>query len=266
MPAPAAESDPQARTDRIPDPSVALMSHAVPNLALLAALITRWWMVDPAVTLPIYGLAQTFAVLSTLERERAQRVSQDLRGVHAQLPATRELLVGSARDGQRLRVSRKVHDFAVHRLTALALNPNILGQEAGVSQRREWLVSRGLETDLLSEPSSAVASLRRHDGIDVRAGLRRIADAFPAPRIHLELDERARIEAVDRADVIVRAGQDGLTHAARHASARNVWLSVSQDANPLRPEVRGDGAARGAHVMGNSCVACRSAWSCWVAT
>jgi signal transduction histidine kinase len=232
-------------------PRVAVMSLAVLNVAFLAALITRWRIADPAFTLLIYGLFQAFALLTTLERVRAQRVSQDLREVNAQLLATRELLAESARDGERLRVSRELHDVAGHRLTALALNLNLLGQEAAVSQRREWLVSRGLVTDLLAELSSVVASLRRHDGIDVREALRRIADAFPAPRIHLELNERVRIEGADRAEVIVRAGQEGLTNAVRHANARNIWLSLSQGENALRLEIRDDGPARAAHAMGN---------------
>jgi signal transduction histidine kinase len=232
-------------------PIVALMILVALNLAFLALLITRWRIGDPAFTLLNFGLFQTFAVLTTLERVRAQRISQDLREVNAQLLATRELLAESARDGERLRVSRELHDVAGHRLTALALNLNLLGQEAGVSHRREWLVSRELVTNLLSELSSVVASLRRHDGIDVREALRRVADAFPAPPIHLELDERIRIEGAGRAEVIVRAGQEGLTNAVRHANARNIWLSLSQDTKTLRLEVRDDGTSRGAHVRGN---------------
>lgn len=232
-------------------PIVALMILVALNLAFLALLITRWRIGDPAFTLLNFGLFQTFAVLTTLERVRAQRISQDLREVNAQLLATRELLAESARDGERLRVSRELHDVAGHRLTALALNLNLLGQEAGVSHRREWIVSRELVTNLLSELSSVVASLRRHDGIDVREALRRVADAFPAPPIHLELDERIRIEGAGRAEVIVRAGQEGLTNAVRHANARNIWLSLSQDTKTLRLEVRDDGTSRGAHVRGN---------------
>jgi signal transduction histidine kinase len=198
----------------------------------------------------IYGVFQAFALLTTLDRMRAQRISRELRQVNAQLLATRELLAESARDGERLRVSRELHDVAGHRLTALALNLELLGQEAGLSQRREWLVSRDLVTGLLSDLRSVVASLRRHDGIDVREALRRIADAFPAPRIHLDLDQPVRVDGADKAEMVVRAGQEGLTNAVRHASARNIWLSLNQDAKALRLEVRDDGNSPGAFSMG----------------
>ncbi len=231
-------------------PRVAVTALVLLNLAFLAVLTTRWANVSAAFVLFIYGLFQAFALLTTLDRMRAQRISRELREVNAQLLATRELLAESARDGERLRVSRELHDIAGHRLTALALNLEVLGQEAGISQRREWLISRGLVTELLSDLRSVVANLRRHDGIDVREALRRIADAFPAPRIHLDLDQAVRVDGADKAEAIVRAGQEGLTNAVRHANARNIWLCLDQNGKALRLEVRDDGTSSGAHVVG----------------
>ena len=229
---------------------IAVLGLALLHVAFVAVLIARWRIGDPVFVVFIYGLFEAFALLTTLERVRAERVLRELREVNAQLLATRELLAESARDGERLRVSRELHDVAGHRLTALALNLELLGREAEVAQRREWLVSRGLVTELLSELRSVVASLRRHDGIDVREALRRIADAFPAPCIHLRMDERVRIDGAERADVIVRAGQEGLTNAVRHAHARNIWLSLSRDGRALQLEVCDDGTPPQAHAMG----------------
>ncbi|MGH8296449.1 MAG: sensor histidine kinase [Steroidobacteraceae bacterium] len=207
-------------------PRVAAAGLVLLNLAFLVILIARWRRADPAYLVFIYGLFQAFALLTTLARVRAEGASRELREVNAQLLATRELLAESARDGERLRVSRELHDVAGHRLTALALNLDLLGQEAAVSQRREWLASRGLVTELLSDLRSVVANLRRHEGIDVREALRRLADAFPVPPIHVNFDECVRINGAERADVIVRAGQEGLTNAVRHANARNIGSSA----------------------------------------
>jgi signal transduction histidine kinase len=231
-------------------PRMAVLGLVLLHLAFAAILVTRWRVTNPVFVVFIYGLFEAFAVLTTLERARAEEVSCQLREVNAQLLATRELLAESARDGERLRVSRELHDVAGHRLTALALNLELLGQGAEVSQRREWLVSRGLVTELLAELRSVVASLRRHDGIDVREALRRIADAFPAPRIHLRFDECVRIDGAEKADVIVRSGQEGLTNAVRHAHARNIWLSLSRDGKALQLEVCDDGTPPQAHAVG----------------
>jgi signal transduction histidine kinase len=232
-------------------PRTAVLGLVALNLAFLAILVARWRTAEIGFTVFAYACLEAFALLTTLERVRAEGISRELREVNAQLLATRELLAESARDGERLRVSRELHDVAGHRLTALALNLDLLGHEAGLSQRREWRVSRELVTELLSDLRALVANLRRHDGIDVREALLRIADAFPAPRIHLDLDERVRVDGADRADAVVRAGQEGLTNAVRHANARNIWLSLRQDREALRLEVRDDGARRGASAGGH---------------
>ena len=232
-------------------PRIAVPALVALNLAFLAILIVRWRIADPGFMLLVYGSFEAFALLTTVERVRAERMSRELREVNAQLLATRELLAESARDAERLRVSRELHDVAGHGLTALALNLDLLGQEVSVSERREWFVSRELVSKLLSELRSVVANLRRHDGIDVREALRRIAEAFPAPQIHLNLHESVRIDGADRAAAIVRAGQEGLTNAVRHANARNIWLSLSREQETLRLEVRDDGTFRGAHVVGH---------------
>ena len=232
-------------------PGIAVIALVALNLAFLAILVARWRIADPGFMLLVYGSVEVFALLTTLERARAERVSRELREVNAQLLATRELLAESARDGERLRVSRELHDVAGHGLTALALNLDLLGQEVPVSKRREWLVSRDLVSKLLSELRSVVANLRRHDGMDVREALRRIAEAFPAPQIHMNLDERVRVDGAEQATAIVRAGQEGLTNAVRHANARNIWLSLSREEETLRLEVRDDGTSRGTYVVGH---------------
>lgn len=232
-------------------PGIAVIALVALNLAFLAILVARWRIADLGFILSVYGSVEVFALLTTLERARAERVSRELREVNAQLLATRELLAESARDGERLRVSRELHDVAGHGLTALALNLDLLGQEVPVSKRREWAVSRDLVSKLLSELRSVVANLRRHDGMDVREALRRIAEAFPAPQIHMNLDERVRVDGADRAAAIVRAGQEGLTNAVRHANARNIWLSLSREEETLRLEVRDDGTSRGSYVVGH---------------
>ena len=232
-------------------PGIAVTALVALNLAFLAILVARWRIADPGFMLLVYGSVEVFALLTTLERARAERVSRELRDVNAQLLATRELLAESARDGERLRVSRELHDVAGHGLTALALNLDLLGQEVPVSKRREWLVSRDLVSKLLSELRSVAANLRRHDGMDVREALRRIAEAFPAPQIHMNLDERVRVDGAEQATAIVRAGQEGLTNAVRHANARNIWLSLSREEETLRLEVRDDGTSWGSYVMGH---------------
>ena len=232
-------------------PAVAVAILGALNIAFLAELLTRWHFDGLSFTFLVYGTFQAFALLTTSARVRAERISAELRDVNAQLLATRELLAEAARDGERLRVSRELHDVAGHRLTALALNLEVLGCAGEVSQGRAWQICRGLVAELLTDLRSVVANLRRNDGIDAREALRRIADAFPSPQIHLNFTERVRIDTAERADAIVRAGQEGITNAVRHARARNIWVSLTQNNEAVHLEVRDDGACKNPGRIGN---------------
>ena len=232
-------------------PAVAVAILGALNIAFLAELLTRWHFDGLSFTFLVYGTFQAFALLTTSARVRAERISAELRDVNAQLLATRELLAEAARDGERLRVSRELHDVAGHRLTALALNLEVLGCAGEVSQGRAWQICRGLVAELLTDLRSVVANLRRNDGIDAREALRRIADAFPSPQIHLNFTERVRIDTAERADAIVRAGQEGITNAVCHARARNIWVSLTQNNEAVHLEVRDDGACKNPGRIGN---------------
>src|SRR3546814_21174463 len=73
---------------------------------------------------------------------QAQAMSEELRAVNADLLATRELLAESARDNERLRLSRELHDIAGHKLTALKINLAALAREARDEAERVRLCAR----------------------------------------------------------------------------------------------------------------------------
>ena len=89
---------------------------------------------------------------------------------NAHLLATRSLLEESARDHERLRLARELHDVAGHKLTALKLNLTAL--ERSGDARRANLDQRAsqLATELLDDIRGVVAQIRQHDGLDSAPG------------------------------------------------------------------------------------------------
>src|SRR3546814_13550289 len=81
---------------------------------------------------------------------QAQAMSEELRAVNADLLATRELLAESARDNERLRLSRELHDIAGHKPTALKINLAALATQARADAERGPLCAR-LADDLRPE-------------------------------------------------------------------------------------------------------------------
>jgi signal transduction histidine kinase len=224
---------------------------AIVNLAFLAILVWRWQVQGPLVVLLIYAGFQAFAAFTTLSRRQALDRAEELRRVNAELLATRTLLAESARDGERLRVSRELHDVAGHRLTALALNLELLSDVPGVAARREYGLARRLTTELLADIRHVVTRLRRDDGLDLREALAQLAAPFPRPAIHVEVAAAARAGDAERAEAVLRAAQEGLTNAVRHSGAADVWLGLANDGDALVLTVEDDGRWDGMPRAGN---------------
>ena len=189
-----------------------------------------------------YSGFQVFAALTAWYSRRAHDMAQQLRETNAHLLATRSLLEESARDHERLRLARELHDVAGHKLTALKLNLTALQREEG--PRPTVDTAAQLATELLADIRGVVAQMRQHDGMDIRAALTQLIAPLPAPpRIHLVIGDDARVASVAQAEALLRVVQEALTNVVRHADARNVWVEITRDGASIRLSVRDDGNA-----------------------
>jgi signal transduction histidine kinase len=229
--------------------AVVLMVAA--NIVLAAILVWVWQIEQTLRVLLTFGGFQLFAGLASHAMRRARESAESLREVNAHLLATQSLLAESAREGERLRLSRELHDVSGHKLTALKLNLAVLARDVELASRRELQTARGLADDLLQDIRGVVAQLRSHDGIDLREAFARLAETLPAPRVHVEVAEDARVDDTARAETLVRVAQEGLTNAARHSGAQNVWLKLTREPDGVQLVVEDDGRVRGALTPGH---------------
>ena len=215
--------------------------------------IVRWlWQVpDPLLLVLVYGSFGAFAAVSSGTRARSEAAAMELRRVNAELLATRALLAESARDSERLRVSRELHDVTGHKLTALNLNLELLRHDAGIGARRELATASQLGSELLSDIRAVVSRLRSDDGIDLREALRRLAEPFPRPTIRIDVQEGLRVRSTEVAEVLLRAAQEALTNSVRHAGASHIWVSLQPGADRIDLVVADDGPFTGSYTAGN---------------
>lgn len=199
----------------------------------------------------LYAGFQAFAALSSHYADSAERSREELVAVNAHLLATRSLLAESARDQERLRLSRELHDVAGHKLTALKLNLTALARDPALGARREVTVAAQLADELLGDIRGVVRQLRLHEGMALEAAIRQLAAPLPRPRVHVAVAPDARVDSVAQAEAVVRAVQEALTNAARHADADNVWVELRRDGDRIALRVRDDGRAGGAVVDGH---------------
>jgi len=213
------------------------------NLGLALIMFGLWpgqarWL---AVSFAAYASFQLFAALLMQSSRRAEAMSDDLRRVNADLLATRALLAESARDAERLRLSRELHDVAGHALTALKLNLGVLARDTRQPDGERIALCEGLADELLQNLRGVVRQMRASDGIDVREAVARLAAPFPKPPISIDIDAALRVADIEQAETLLRCVQEGLTNAVRHAQASMIWLHLWREPDHLQLTIDDDG-------------------------
>ncbi len=195
---------------------------------------------------------QVFAALTVHYAVSAERAREELGVTHAQLLATQQLLEDSARSGERLRLSRELHDVAGHKLTALKLNLRLLQRDPVLAERDEVKVSATLADELLADIRAVVSELRKYDGIDLATAIRTLTSQIPGTRFVVDIDPDLCVTDLTVAETLLRCAQEGITNALRHARASEirvvcrardgrVELAVRNDGPPLPPVAFGNG-------------------------
>ena len=212
----------------------------------LWALLQRAGHPAPLTVAVVYAGFQGFAALTAHYAETAMRSRDALARVNADLLATRALLADSARDAERLRLARELHDVAGHKLTALRLNLRVLEGDPALAARPELALSQQLAQELLGDLRGVVHALRDGRGLDLATALRALAAPLPRPALELHIDPEVRVDDPAVAEALLRLVQEALTNAARHADADRLSVRLSRDGDGLRVHVEDDGRVRGA--------------------
>lgn len=189
---------------------------------------------------PLLGF-QAFAGLTGHYAGNSERAREHLAQVNAELLATQRLLEESARSGERLKLSRELHDVAGHKLTALKLNLARLRRDPALAAREEIESSAQLADELLADIRGVVSALRQHDGLELESALRALARPLAGTRIEVEIEPGLRVDSVAQAETLLRCAQEAITNALRHGRASLIRLRCRREAGELLLEVSNDG-------------------------
>ncbi len=200
--------------------------------------------------LPIFGF-QAFAALTGHYAGSREREREHLARINAELLATRRLLEESARAGERLKLSRELHDVAGHSLTALKLNLARLARDPALAAREELQVSSALADDLLGQIRQVVGTLRAHDGFDLRAALEALAQPIPGVRIAIDIEDQLRVDDIEQAETLLRCAQEAITNALRHGRAGEIRIALRRVDGALTFSIANDGVVPAKIDFGN---------------
>lgn len=225
-------------------PRVTVPAIAVVDV-LLYLLLRQAGYGDPLLVTVVYLGFQSFAALTAHYARTAERSRDALARVNADLLATRALLADSARDAERLRLARELHDVAGHKLTALRLNLRLLAADRELAPRGELDVAQRLAGELLDDLRGVVHALRDARGLDLATALRALAAPLPRPALELDIAPGLHVDDPAVAEAVLRVVQEALTNAARHADADHVRVRLARDGDALALHVEDDGRLRG---------------------
>lgn len=226
-------------------PTRALLAWALAGNLVLYGIIARFsWNMDALLAVVMQAGFQAFAALMSRLAAAAEQRAEQLRAINAELVATRTLLAEGARDQERLRLSRELHDVAGHKLTALKLNLRALQQQSTGALAEDIASCTQLADELLGDLRGVVRQMRSDDGIDLARALASLAAPFRKPAVRIDIDPALRVDSLETAQTIVRVVQEGITNAVRHADADRVVVSLRRDGGVLRLDIGDDGRAR----------------------
>ena len=205
----------------------------------------------PFVMVVLYAAFQAFAAMTSHYASSAERARDNLARVNADLLATRALLADSARDSERLRVARELHDVAGHKLTALTLNLRAIATDPAFADRRELAVAQQMAAELMGDLRNVVQQLRDRGGLDLATALRALAAPLPRPALRLAIDDDVRITDANVADTVLRVVQEALTNSARHGAAQTLHVRVRSDRGRILVSAEDDGRVQAPLREGN---------------
>ena len=122
-------------------------------------------------------------ITSVVARQQADS-REEQRRLNSELRATRTLLTESSRIGERMRISRELHDLVGHHLTALSLNLEVASHLVQGQAQEHVRQAQSVAKLLLSDVREVVSQLREGDSIDLTQALRNLTEGVPGLEIH----------------------------------------------------------------------------------
>ena len=232
-------------------PRPAVLMIVSMNVAMYFIYAHVWKLQGPLISTVMHMSFQGFAALTSWFAFSVGRARDELAATNADLLATRSLLAETARDSERLRLSRELHDVAGHKLTALKINLAALARDPRFTGDEQVDLCARLADELLADIRGVVQQMRRDDGFDLGDALHALAAPFPRPQLHLQIAPQARVATLAQAEAVLRAVQESLTNAVRHSQAHHLWVVLDRVGDELKLDIRDDGRSHGTLTAGN---------------
>lgn len=199
-----------------------LVQHAALLLIYLDAWATPIAVVAGVAFLVFSFVVFTMERLALRERSLRLRFAQTLK----ELTEARQRLESQARDSERLRIARDLHDLLGHHLVALSLQLQLAERSEPEQMRHIIVRASSLTRLLLSDLRAVVTDMREHTRADLAAVLHSLQQDAGTPRVVARAGAEHLPERGAVAEAVMRAAQELVTNARKHAGASEIIVEV----------------------------------------
>lgn len=155
-----------------------------------------------------------------------------------------------AREAERVRIARDLHDVLGHDLALLGAELEYARRYQGDEAHQAVGRARAIASRLFSDVRGTVDSLR-----DAASGwgelLRPLNVSVPGLRLHVSLPPSTPVPGAAALRALAMVVQEALTNTVRHAGAANFFVEVRQEEGSVVVRLRDDGQARRPLVPGH---------------
>jgi signal transduction histidine kinase len=221
------------------------------QLIPLAAIV--WTLKQPVERAEILGAYSTFSAFALLvywlqQNEREAR--RALAGANVEILGARSLVVEGVRRGERLRISRELHDSLGHQLTALRLQLELASRHEDDQVSLEAMtMARAISQAAISNLRQVVKAIQSEAWPDFTAALNALASGLPGTAVTIQASEGFAV-AGETGHLLFRCVQEAITNSLKHSDGRRIWVTLSQDSGGIDVRVRDDGRSIGRVVPG----------------
>ncbi len=247
-------------------PQLAVFAGVLPAIAIAASANLPLTLLVGAESLVVlnaaYIILHAILIGFTHCSINEQKTKEELIATNKKLLDAQLQLAGNAKQEERLRIARDLHDRVGHHLTALSLQLEVTRLLARDELLPEVQKAQQLSKNLLQDVREAVGELRCQQEQPLEDQLLGLIDNLHqiVPAVNITLHNQ--LEQIpldpDSCDVLFKATQELLTNALKHGTPSKIVITLSRHKNHLQLSVLDNGQAdsnasftRYSYVRGN---------------
>ena len=203
------------------------------------------WTTEDAIIWSALGAAFHFFALLMSQRVIQEQDARDqITSLNRELLATQALLEESAKQNERIRIARDLHDGLGHHLTALILKLQYLTHTTEDETHTRVEEAHQLARLLLTDVRNTVHEMRGDSSIRLKDALEALISQVPRLKIDLDLDDNISVGDVEVAEALFRCIQEAITNTLKHGNASRMTIALHHGPNDIRLNIQDNGGCR----------------------